>query len=163
MPYLQGYVTACLVYLLFILPTTRRIKCYGSWETTCKWQNHSFALNKFLLRSIISNVTNSKNELLNNCMANEFFLNQSIHKNMQSGVSILSTFVQFSCFTQFVAVPTARILLNFAAQLLNPFTAKCGQRQNSTKNPKFHSAKFWKTSSTMWKYKQKGFIWMVTT
>ena len=52
-------------------------------------------------KSIISNVTNNRNELLNNCMANEFFLNQSIHKKMQSGVSILSTFVQFLCFTQF--------------------------------------------------------------
>ena len=41
----------------------------------------------------------------------------------------------------------------------NPFTAKCGQRQNSIKNPKFHFVKFWKTSSsTMWKYRLRGFI-----
>ena len=29
-----------------------------------------------------------------------------------------------------------------AVKAFNPFTAKCGQRQNSTKNPKFHSVKF---------------------
>ena len=78
MLYRLGYVTACLVRLLFILPTTRP-KCYGSWETTCEWQNHSFASNKYLFQSIISNVTNNKNELLKNYMANEFVLNKSIH------------------------------------------------------------------------------------
>ena len=33
-----------------------------------------------------------------------------------------------------------------------PVTAKCVERSNSTKNPKFHFVKFWKTSSTMCKY-----------
>ena len=52
-------------------------------------------------------------------MVNEFFfLNQSIHKKMQSGVSILSTFVQFLCFTQFGGSSHRLSFDKFAAQLL---------------------------------------------
>ena len=36
-----------------------------------------------------------------------------------------------------------------AMSCLNPFTAKCGQRQISTK---FRFLKFWQTNSIMWKY-----------
>ena len=43
---------------------------------------------------------------------------------------------------------------------VNPFTAKCGQRQVSTK---FHFPKLWETNSIMWKYMQRAFIWMVTS
>ena len=50
-------------------------------------------------------------------MANEFFfLNQSIHKKMQSGN--LSTFVQFLCFTQFGGSSHRLSFDKFAAQLL---------------------------------------------
>ena len=40
---------------------------------------------------------------------------------------------------------------------LNPFTSKV-----FNKISKFHFVKWWKTNSTMWKYCQRGFIWMVT-
>ena len=92
---------------------TTRPKCYGSWETTCEWQSHSFASNKYLSQSNISNVTNNRNELLNNCMANEFFfkINQSIKKcnlAFQSSPRLSNFYVSLSL----VAVPTARVLIN---------------------------------------------------
>ena len=41
---------------------------------------------------------------------------------------------------------------------LNPFTAKCSQKQISTKFANFRFVKFWKTNSTMCEYRQRAFI-----
>ena len=50
-----------------------------------------------------------------------------------------------------------------ASFLLNPFTAKCGQKASFDQISKFHFLKFWQTNSIMWKYMQRAFIWMVTS
>ena len=43
---------------------------------------------------------------------------------------------------------------------LNPFPAKFRQKQTLSK---FHFVKFWKTKSTMYKFRQRAIIWMVTS
>ena len=45
-------------------------------------------------------------------------------------------------------------------EFMNPFTAKCGQKQNLTKISEFHLVKFLKTG-IMWTYRQRRFISMV--
>ena len=47
-------------------------------------------------------------------------------------------------------------------QLLNHSQSNLA-KSNFDQIPKFHFVKFWKTNSTMCKYRRRGFIWMVTS